>query len=93
MWEAERMWTPDWRKPRRGNLAKVGEGDRQSPWAHPTAPTDCCITGPKDRGPGSAAPTWQSQELTSLSWTKHPLCHVPACTGASAPDMKGHCCP
>lgn len=67
-----------------------GEG-RQSPRARPTAQNDCCITGTQGQRPGLAAPTWQSQELTSLSCTKHPLCRVPACTRA-APEMKGHCC-
>lgn len=77
----------------RVNLAK---GERQAkPLGHTTAQTACCITCTQGQRPGwwlgLAAPTWQSQELTSLSHTKRPLCCVPECTGA-APEMKGHCC-
>lgn len=54
------------------------------------SPTDCCITRTQGQDPGSAAPTWQSKELTC--GTKHPLCAVPGCTTASVPEMKGHCC-
>lgn len=81
MWEAAGRTLLGNSRHRRVNLGRGGSHH---------SPTDCCITRTQGQDPGSAAPTWQSKELTC--GTKHPLCAVPGCTTASVPEMKGHCC-